>query len=347
MSIRPRYGSNGVRRRSAYDQAAEESGWFSWRDMRPVLLKSAGIVGLAGAIMAVVSSNALFVDPGGPDRPSRHAASDDRNEQAPGVVIATTYAPTEIAPAEVAPAEVAPAEVAPTESAATNEGVPTESTAAVVLPPAEVSQPETTASVIPAEPRPARPVAPPQAVEAAPAPVKSPPASETPDAPPPDAVAQSPAAAGASEEAAADASAKDSSGQVSALWPKDSVVCPRDWLVTPAADGSARKPAGCESIASVVQPEADNLQPLHAALPEKVLDLVALAPTIPVPGKDAEPSSAPEASAAAPEPEPKPMPVRASRASDWPAEPPPDCGDKHAYWHFVKGHHGAKEWYCK
>ncbi len=38
--------------------------------MRPVLLKSAGIVGLAGAIMAVVSANALFVDPGGPPRDS-------------------------------------------------------------------------------------------------------------------------------------------------------------------------------------------------------------------------------------------------------------------------------------
>ncbi len=208
MSIRPRYGSNGVRRASAYDQSAEEeNGWFSWRDMRPVLLKSAGIVGLAGAIMAVVSSNALFVDPGGPDRPSQHAASEDRSEPAPVVIVATTsaatdVAATEITPAEIAPAEIAPAgapswqnaptEAAPAEAETTKETVPlqTASTAAVVLPPAESVQPETTASVIPAEPMPARPVPPPQAAEPAPGPPELPAAASTPSAPP-DAVAQS------------------------------------------------------------------------------------------------------------------------------------------------------------
>ncbi len=333
-----------MRVRSTYGQPATEAGRLTWRDMRPVLLKSAGIVGLAGAIMAIVSSNALFVDPGGPDRPSQSAVGDDLNAPPPAMIVTTTSYRTGAAETETAP----PPQVE-------------EVAAAEVLPPAGVAQPETTASVIPAEPRPVSPP-PPQVSEPAASPVELQAASATPDAPTADvaeAVAMlspSPVAddtaprlapAPAPAELAA-GPAEEARGQVSAYWPKDSIECPRDWVATPAADHGARAPDGCETIASLVGSNEGNLETLHNALSEDVLDLVAMAPAIPVPGATAPTdASAAEQPASEPEPQPKPTPVRAKRNGSWPDGPPPDCGAKHAYWHFIQGHHGAKEWYCK
>ena len=358
--------------------------------MRPVLLKSAGIVGLAGAIMAAVSSNALFVDPGGPDRPSQYTSGENRS--APGVIVATNSATMEPAGA----GDALP--LWQSQGAATD-----------ALPPAEpVVQPETTASIIPAEPRPLPPPMPetsaestaasvePTAASAEMQPAEAPPVVTSPVPRPADVAdeaapsdTQAPAEATdvttmASAEAPVqvaeiattstapadltatpagapterDASAAESSSHVSAYWPEDSVDCPRDWIATAATGAISRPPNGCETIASMVAPTGGDLATLRAALSENVLDLVALAPAIPVPGADApaaeaKPDPAPGADAPAaetkpePAPAPDPAPVRTSRASDWPAGPPPDCGDKHAYWHFIQGHHGPKEWYCR
>jgi hypothetical protein len=344
VSIRPRYGSNGARGRSAYGRPTPEPGRLSWRDMRPVLLKSAGIVGLAGAIMAVVSSNALFVDPGGPDRPSQHAAGEARNDPAPIVIAATSPTP-----------EAAEADQIAT-LLQTNVG-------AEARPTADAVQPETTASVVPAEPRILPPVSQPVAEAPAPPPAPSNAIADAPSAPPPPvetaAVPPPPAAPATVALTLATAepvqpvadkgpTVEDRGGPVSALWPKDSVECPRDWVAPTVEGNDAKPPAGCETIAALVQPDDNSAETLSKALPEKVLDLVALAPTIPVP-KSANPDATPSDTSANADakPQPKPTPVRANRASSWPGTPPPDCGDKHAYWHFVQGHHGAKEWYCK
>jgi hypothetical protein len=76
---------------------------------------------------------------------------------------------------------------------------------------------------------------------------------------------------------------------------------------------------------------------LAAKLPPHVLELTALAPSIPVPDPNAKPQAAE-----------KPKRVRsAAHRADWPDEPPPDCGSKHARWRFTDRKAGTKEWYCK
>jgi hypothetical protein len=297
--------------------------------MRPVLLKSAGIVGLAGAIMAVVSSNALLLDPGGPDRSARPASD----------------APTVIAASEPLVDDDEIASLLPRLSAPE------------ALPPAEDVQPETTASVIPAEPAATWPPLA-QPVPPSPAPVTTPlvateaeaipPARELEPAP----VEQVVAAADAHEPmSAVDKDARRPVARAEAakatdptLWSEDSVECPRDWVAAPDAEGA---PAACETLASLVT-TADP-PTLRKALPEAVLDLVALAPTIPIPTAGDEPDA--EAKVSAPPAEAKrdvkPKPVRANHRTSWPDEPPPNCNGLHAYWRFTDRKAGTKEWYCR
>ncbi len=45
--------------RSAFE-SEPAYGWPAWRDMRPLLLRSAGVVGLAGMVVAVISNDALM-----------------------------------------------------------------------------------------------------------------------------------------------------------------------------------------------------------------------------------------------------------------------------------------------
>jgi hypothetical protein len=316
--------------------------------MRPVLLKSAGIVGLAGAIMAMVSSNALFVDPGGPDRSSRPAA--EVAAPAQGVIMSASEATSEGDEIASLLPRLTPPET---------------------LPPVEDVQPETTASVIPAERAPAPPPS------AAPSPRPEPVATTAPVAPAPSPAAtpkpvvvvavpaeavplpSSPAPPQGTLTAADQAIAvppaavtdqAERATTVSGLWPKDSLECPRDWVPAADAASAANPPAGCQTLASLVQPEAGDRLTLRKALPEEVLDLVALAPTIPIPGTNAGPDAEGEASAPPEEakPEEKPKPVRANHRTSWPDEPPPNCGaGKHAYWHFTDRKAGTKEWYCR
>ena len=53
-----------------------------WSDMRPLLLRSAGVVGLAGLIMAVVSNESLFIESEGvePVQAARLQIPDDAIE---------------------------------------------------------------------------------------------------------------------------------------------------------------------------------------------------------------------------------------------------------------------------
>jgi hypothetical protein len=338
VSIRPVYGSNGARGRPGYGQAAQEAAWPTWRDVRPVLLKSAGIVGLAGAIMAVVSSNALFVDPGGPSRDRPKTAAEDLADPKPTVlasslatssaedpvrviVLQTTVSP--LPPVEtpepettssVTPAASAPAQLPPAETA------PLTADAAMALP-AETASVAADASVVP---------------PAAAGPFVAPVAAETQAVASADPIREQPVAPSTDESAPA-------------AWPQEAVACPRDWVAVPGADGQPATGAACDTIAALVQTGGE-APPLRKVPSEDVLDLVAVAPTMPVPGPggdaNADATDTEKAVEQTPQP-PQPAPVRTSRRADWPSEPPPDCGALHAYWHFVDGHHGAKEWYCK
>lgn len=298
--------------------------------MRPVLLKSAGIVGLAGAIMAVVSSNALFVDPGGPPRGQQSAA--EEQQAGPSLTIVTVAPRTSDS-------------VDPTGLAGVI--VPPQGRAETLTPPAPAQQPETTASVSPPEPD--APPAPPQPVATAAV------DSDAPAAVPAIAPAAPEPAVAAADPVSEPVDEVDQAGEVSVAaaskeaWPKDAVACPRDWVDVSESD-SPPSGVSCDTIAQIIQSESST-PPLHKAFSEDVLDIVALAPTIPVASPNGDqPEADAETQASAPpkpEPRPKPTPVRASRRSDWPATPPPDCGSKHAYWHFVDRKTGKKEWYCR
>jgi hypothetical protein len=309
--------------------------------MRPVLLKSAGIVGLAGAIMAVVSANALFVDPGGPPR--------DSTPQIVGPSIVTPAPVVFAASPTVADAPedtTAVPHVVTTVPIAVDEPGDVAATTPIIQPEPVEAEPEAIETLPPVEPAAPEPAVASGADEASAADATAEVASaplEPPAVAPVDPPATSDTVAAASPETSADQVAEgdsdDGGGAAasSSLWPEEAVECPRDWVkatTTGPSDGSA---TGCESIASLVRPEtaSDEENSLERALPADVLEQAVLAPPIPVPGSDAEAK-----------PEAKPKPVRTSRKNDWPAEPPPDCGDKHAFWHFVEGHHGKKEWYC-
>ena len=354
MSIRPVYGSNGARGRPGYGQAAQEAAWPTWRDVRPVLLKSAGIVGLAGAIMAVVSSNALFVDPGGPPRDRPKTAAEDRADPKPTVlasslptssaedpvrviVLQTTVAPlppvatpepettSSVTPAANAPAPPLAAETAAVAADAAMvvpaETAPVAADVAVVAP-AETASLAAGAAVVPS---------------AAPEPIVAPAAPETQAVASADPVREQPVVEPSTDES------------LPAAWPQEAVACPRDWVEVRKADGQPATAAACDTIAALVQTGGE-APPLRKVPSEEVLDLVAVAPTMPVPGPggdaNADTTGTEKAAEQTPQP-PQPAPVRTSRRADWPADPPPDCGALHAYWHFAEGHHGAKEWYCK
>ncbi len=341
--------------------------------MRPIILKSAGIVGLAGVIMAIVSSNALFVDPGGPPRASASQQGAAGSVATLGETIIVPASGLSPAPAEQSDASlesVPPTEVAARELAVVEPVTPEPVTEPVVAAPlasgtVEPVARETTAVVIPAPAPPptltvednSAPAEPP-AIETAS--VSAAPADPAPvplDPAPRDVVVRQPETTASVTPAAVTAAAADTvSGppadqtadrpegaapeDAEALWPKDAVECPRDWVAS--LDDIAAEPDGCETIASLVR--ADETPILRKTLPEAVLDLVALAPPIPVPGaKDASEDTA----QAKPEEKPKPKPVKSARRSDWPAGPPPDCGGKHAYWHFVDRKTHTKEWYCR
>ena len=93
-------------------------------------------------------------------------------------------------------------------------------------------------------------------------------------------------------------------------------------------------PAGCETLVTLIDPvEEDEQSAIEEAAVEQATALGMAFARIPLPRPD-------------------PPPARPRRTSsranlEWPAEPPPNCGTKHAYWRFVDRRAGTKEWYCK
>jgi hypothetical protein len=68
--------SRTKRRRSRAPASAPATrGWFTWRNVSPVLLKSGGVVGLAGVIVSLISTTFWIVDPNDSRGESQHPGS--------------------------------------------------------------------------------------------------------------------------------------------------------------------------------------------------------------------------------------------------------------------------------
>jgi hypothetical protein len=257
-----------------------------WGDLAPILLRSAGIVGAAGLIMAIVGGGAFFTgtsrapsdEPAKPTILHEKTASVDQPVVAPVMAEAQSAPPTgRFSDAEplayVPPATTPPEPAAPRLASRADVDARGTPEAATML----------------------------QAVD----PARFEAVSPDPLAP----------------------------AEADSLWEEEAVACPRDWVqadANAADDGSAN--CGTETALAAADAVSPDLEAaLGEAASDEAVEIVGFVARVPLP-----------------RPDPPPAPVRrASQPASWPDEPPPDCGSKHAYWHFVDRARKIKEWYCK
>lgn len=332
-----------------------------WRDVQPLLIRSAGVVGIAATIIAVVTSDAFRSEEGSGVQPSINAVAEQA--AAPTIVAASEIraggetgsgsrpVASDIAPQNVASAESSIFVVTPVVGSPTATGlngmqaVPLTSPNHPPVPvPADISSEPAASSTraaggaeeISLDELRRAPVPPEGRNGEAPTMTASVPAiSEIKVADEPQV---SPAIPIADLRVADDASG---AGVVAATSAPDAAVAPTDggctraWLVHPA-DSNA---LACQTTLAMIAPAEDAPAALVAAAQERALALAAL-PRIPL---------------ARPEPPADFNPTKARRVqrvsghrADWPDEPPPACGaGKHAKWRFVDRAADRKEWYCR
>jgi hypothetical protein len=135
---------------------------------------------------------------------------------------------------------------------------------------------------------------------------------------------------GDQDEASMPSSASDLEAAMPSPWAEQDTECPRDWVAAEAVEGIDS--ADCQALAALLPTlSSDDQGALGEAVTDHAMKLGLMAPRVPMPRPDP----------------PRRARVKVSRASDWPAEPPPNCGNLHAYWRFTDRKTGAKEWYCK
>lgn len=351
LSIRRRQGPYALENTSAF--GGPDPGWPSWGELGPMLLRSAGIVGLAGLIMTIAAGNIFFGEPPRAASARSAVAAVDAPE---AVVIAASAAPDEPAQ-ESEPEETAAEMIVAVATAADTEAVPAEPEAAGPVEPLALA-PASVVANAPAEPPPPRaggfdggfsltspslysPAHPMrfQVTAAAPAngeAAAAPDAEE--DADPVQSVAPP---------------AGEAEGDAEELWATEAIECPRDWFAgagASAGEGSAE--CAATEVALVAAPAA----PVEAAAEDPLRGTLDLAPQDAVETHDAlESALATQALklagfvARVPKPRPDPPVRRVSsrQPSSWPSEPPPNCGKLHAYWRFTDRKAGTKEWYCR
>jgi hypothetical protein len=356
VSSRWSYGPDGLREREVEHAPL----WPRWRELQPVLLRSAGIVGLVATIMAVVSSDALRL--GGSEEPSALAAVDRNN---PPVVVPASELPTasaaagpEAAPLEQAAVASAPEAKAPEPAPEVQSSMPAPIvvTSVSIAPdtvPQAPSEPDIT-GLIKAEAAASEPPVQPAATAAA----AGDPAAEEPqaaeDASPsttasvasgpevlaslaPDAVHEPAAAISISPLRRQDPLAGSSERS---SWPSDAANCSRDWVEAEGSrdDGDADC-ASLDTLFAAVAPEEQSA--LEDAAAEMATTVIAALPRVPLPRPE------PPADFKPSKPHKKTVRVN-SQNPNWPPEPPPNCGaGKHAKWRFSDRKSGAKEWYCR
>jgi hypothetical protein len=316
----------------------------TWSEMRLVVLRSAGAIGLAAIIMAVVSSAALFGGGSAPDSAGADAESRALSP-APSAAPAASEAYVErvaLAAEETAAGEPPAALVTIAEAAPDPEPVRLAAPAPDPQAPA-VPRRVTVRTIDPSafSPVPA-PVAPVQADQVdAPLDLRPRPPPTSPSAEPPTTSAMPtkpvasntganapPAGRKALEAALLAAAARAAAEQkppleAPSIW-TEAADCPRDWV----SAGAKAVAEGCGAAAHATEPPAPvQLTALEAAASEHAEKLAAMAPRIPQPRPD--------------------PPRRVRTARKWPAGPPPNCGEKHAYWRYVDERRTKAEWYCK
>jgi hypothetical protein len=278
-----------------------------WGDFAPILLRGAGIVGAAGVIMAIVGGGAFFTG----------------TSRAPSDKPATpTILHEETASAEqpvVAPV-IAEASAPPTGRFSDVEPL-------AFVPPAPA-----TTSAEPAAPR----LASRADVEARDEPAAVPRLGSRADVEAGDETAAAPTLQ-AVDPARFEAVSPDplAPSEEDSPWEEEAVACPRDWVADADANAADDGSANCGTETALAA--ADAVSPdLEAALgdaaSEEAVEIIGFVARVPIP-----------------RPDPPPTPVRrtSNRPASWPDEPPPNCGGKHAYWHFVDRERKIKEWYCK
>jgi hypothetical protein len=328
-----------------------------WRELQPILLRSAGVVGLVATIMAVVSSDALHFgsEPAAPEGEGALAVTVDRamyeSTAAPvaeGEIFAEPHTPdlaeipdlrTDAPPAPLAadPATTAsvdvPAEaVVPESDGQTFAPVVADLRTTV---PEQAVVPAAAAPIVSAEAPAGGPLLPPDAaaplLEAAAAPLAEP------------APIQVSASTGSQEIKLASlqpmpASAADDGATQRFEWPTGAEECLRDWI-QPEQDreaGSTNCTATDVLVASVEANEQPALQEAATEHAELLASLARLPRPRPDPPADFKPSN------------PHATRVSSNRNSSWPPEPPPNCAaGQHAKWRFVDRQAGTKEWYCR
>ena len=371
MSSRWSYGPDGLRERPAARWS--DSALPAWRELQPLLIRSAGVVGVVATIIAVVSSDAFHIG---------NNSEDSAGGEASLVPVVAAASELEAAPAQVAMAEPAAlselsAEPSPTAipdlrrgaRAAPDEPDPvmTASVAAAAADiaatgmaaaePAAVVPPPAPAGMLPqAAPAPEQGTSASAPAASAPLPSSaampadapaveipvSPSSPENPSAA--SAAALPPNATGISSAADFSLSSlrpsdiRSTDTKTSGFdWPNGAATCLRDWVTE---EGSREDSGGdCMSTASLLAPVAeDERSALEDAAAEEA-QLLALLPRVPYPRPEPPADFKPS----------NPHATRvSSRNSSWPAEPPPDCAaGQRAKWRFVDRRAGTKEWYCR
>ena len=339
-----------IRRLGAYSNREKtvfgpESKGPDWAALGPMLLRSAGIAGLAGIIMAVAAGDVFFSEP--KSRPSTAPAAATPPPDAPILASQPVADPHPVETEDIVAAQAPSltqdfvAEEVATAAA--------RSTPAPLSPEPEAAELTQYASLEPLAYAPAamsRPAAPVDLLR---------PLSEAADAP---AIDDADAAQAGEAVQTASASAVDplrfeaegvdhlatAEPETPSVWTEADAACPRGWLQATQVEADA-------GLAAAVQNEsgADDCGMVVAAL-----DVEEVAPDAPVdPLESALASRALTLAgfvARMPNVRPDPPPVRRTspnRRADWPDEPPPNCGTLHAYWRFVDRQRGIKEWYCR
>jgi hypothetical protein len=285
--------------------------------VRPILLRSAGVVGLTAAILGVISSGALFA---GPDsRPAAQVSGvKEADAQTPGARVQPP-APTAMGGA----VNFTPAAGVFTRD--TSDQAPSVTVASIA--PAPQARSATPASPPPAANNPAGQVA---AIPASPPAVAASEPATSPEAP-------APSAGGANLDLAtapASESEREADAESESLWSDDAVECPRDWVAESgnAAGSDCRDPGAEPTTLAAVESDQSALDEaaVERASEEAGLQFAARLPM-------ARPDYKPPAP-------PRRKNVTKAGASR-PAGPPPKCGSKkRAKWRFVNK---TPTWYCK
>ena len=357
VSTRWSYGPDGLRERPVERRRSVGEYLPPWRELQPILLRSAGVVGLVATIMAVVSSDAFHFggEPAALEAEGALAVTVDRAVYEP---MAAPVAEGEIFAESQTPgvAEIPDLRTdAPPAPAATDP----ETTASVDTP-AETVVPDAEGPTLAPAVADLRTTVPEQAVlPAAAAPVASAEAPVGGPMQPPEAAAPRPEAAATppAEPAPIQVSASTASKEIKLAslqpvpapaiddgaterfeWPTGAEECVRDWIHA-ERDGDAGS-TNCTTtdvlIASVEENEQPALQEAATEHAEMLASLARLPRPRPDPPADFKPSN------------PHATRVSSNRNSSWPPEPPPNCAaGQHAKWRFVDRRAGTKEWYCK